>query len=107
MKIDKLGTKDPNAWKKAVCHKRDKYDSDGCKAELSLEYNDLIVLFWKGSHFPHFYSGYICPACDGKNLKSLLNIVIQFLMDSQIERIIIVGRSEARKRKETTILFNS
>lgn len=57
-----------SAWKASItCEKKDTPDSKGCGAILEVEAKDLIMMYWKGSHFDHHYAAVKCPCCDKYN----------------------------------------
>ena len=37
--------------------------NDGCGAILEVEEKDLVLRYWLGTHFQHFYAAVKCPAC--------------------------------------------
>jgi phage FluMu protein Com len=56
-------------WKATVrCAKRDKQDRKGCGTVVQVTQKDLIMLFWRGSHYPHYYLGVQCPTCGKYNV---------------------------------------
>lgn len=62
VKDGKVGN--PENWKTVVsCSKKDAYDSVGCGAELEVRPNDLILMYFKGSHSNHYYTAVKCPQC--------------------------------------------
>lgn len=69
MKVVSKGAVDSENWKASViCHKRDKPDREGCGAVLEVTKADLEMLFWRGSHFPHYYAAVKCPMCGKHNV---------------------------------------
>ena len=69
VKDGKIG--DLKNWKmKLVCEKKDKYDEkEGCGAELEITKADILIMYWHGTHFPHYYSAVKCPQC-GKYIET-------------------------------------
>jgi len=66
----------PDDWKAEVkCDKNDKYDKDGCGAVLSIAAADLVMMYWYGSHFLHFYTAVRCPQCGKYNEVKVPNLV--------------------------------
>lgn len=62
LKDGKMGN--PEHWKtKVICHKKDKYDKDGCEAEMEVTATDLVLMYWHGTHWPHYYVAVKCPQC--------------------------------------------
>lgn len=54
----------PEEWNQVVvCQKFDEYDSDGCGAELSIAADDLVLRYFRGTHFKHHYTAICCPEC--------------------------------------------
>ena len=51
-------------WRtKVVCRKRDQFDSEGCGAQLAVTEKDLVMMYYLGTHFQHFYAAVKCPLC--------------------------------------------
>ena len=50
------------------CEKFDNYDTSGCGAILEVKESDLVLRYWQGSHFNHYYAAVKCPCC-GKYTK--------------------------------------
>src|SRR3989338_6617129 len=72
MKVVKTGTvtKPPamSDWTASVtCEKKDKPDTNGCGAILEVKATDLIMMYWKGSHFDHHYAAVKCLCCNKYN----------------------------------------
>jgi hypothetical protein len=71
MKVIKNGSAAPDGlenWNTEVtCAKRDKFDSKGCGAVLEVTEEDLILMYWHGTHSAHHYSGMKCPQCGKYN----------------------------------------
>jgi hypothetical protein len=54
----------PELWcEEVVCGAKDKHDQEGCGAVLKVAVSDLILRYWKGSHFNHYYTAVQCPRC--------------------------------------------
>jgi hypothetical protein len=53
-------------WKAvAVCVRDDKYDeAKPCGAEIEFTVKDLVVRYYKGTHFRHYYIAIVCPRCN-------------------------------------------
>jgi len=65
-----------DAWKARVtCKKQDKYDSKGCEAVLEITVGDLVMLYWKGTHFTHYYAAVKCPCCGKHNAVELSDTI--------------------------------
>ena len=66
MEVLKDGTQErPEDWKKTVsCEKFDKYDREGCGAEYSIDATDLVLRYFRGTHFQHFYTAIQCEQCE-------------------------------------------
>lgn len=50
-------------WKAITqCSKKDEFDQNGCGAELEIIEQDLILMYFEGSHFNHYFqrSGVRC-----------------------------------------------
>ncbi len=47
-----------------ICQKFDEYDTVGCDAELRIEASDLVLRYFKGTHFRHYYTAIQCPECN-------------------------------------------
>jgi hypothetical protein len=55
----------PEAWAAVIaCEKFDQHDVEGCGAELQIEASDLVLRFFEGTHFRHYYTAARCPQCD-------------------------------------------
>lgn len=66
VKNGKVGN--PDAYKTEVkCEKKDKFDKDGCGAVLAVTAQDLIMMYWHGTHFRHNYTAVRCPQCGKYN----------------------------------------
>ena len=66
VKDGKVGN--PDNWKiEVVCEKKDKFDKDGCGAILAVTAEDLVMMYWHGTHFRHYYSGIMCSQCGKYN----------------------------------------
>lgn len=66
LKHGKIG--DLAHWKTVVsCGKKDAYDEVGCGAELEIAKEDLVLMYWHGTHFPHYYGAVKCPQCGKYN----------------------------------------
>jgi hypothetical protein len=58
---------DPEVWREAVtCHKQSKRDG-GCGAVFEAGPKDLVVMYWKGTLFNHYYLAVQCPQCGKYN----------------------------------------
>lgn len=54
----------PEPWsEEAMCNAKDKHDKSGCSAVLKIAAADLVLMYWKGSHYDHYYTGVQCPCC--------------------------------------------
>ncbi len=63
LKHGKFGNSDE--WKQnATCEKFDRYDTEGCGAEYSVEAGDLVLRYFKGTHFRHYYTAIRCLECN-------------------------------------------
>ena len=52
-------------WRQNIaCVKFDKYDTEGCGAEYSIETDDLVLRYFKGTHFRHYYTAIRCLECN-------------------------------------------
>ncbi len=52
-------------WRADVtCEQFDQYDREGCGAVLSINAEDLVLRYFKGTHFRHDYTAIQCPECD-------------------------------------------
>lgn len=65
MKILKEGiVPAPEIWSEEVtCRAKDKHDSEGCGAVLKITTTDLVLRYWKGAYFTHYYTAIQCPRC--------------------------------------------
>lgn len=65
MEVIKHGNSEsPEEWQSNLtCAKFDKYDREGCGAELQIEADDLVLRYFRGSHFIHYYTAIQCPEC--------------------------------------------
>ena len=58
----------PDKWKAEVtCEKKDKFDTNGCSAVLSIILKDMIMMYFEGTHFRHYYTAIKCPRCGKYN----------------------------------------
>lgn len=59
----------PEAWSTTLtCSKADEHDQkDGCGAELKVGRDDLVLMYFRGSHFRHYYTAVLCPCCNKYN----------------------------------------
>ena len=73
MKVIKKGkVEERKNWKKVTCQKDDKYDKEeGCGAILSVTVKDLVMMFFRGTHYRHYYTAIKCPQC-GKHNRVML-----------------------------------
>ena len=46
-----------------TCEQFDKYDVEGCGAEYSVEASDLVLRYFKGTHFLHYDTAIRCWQC--------------------------------------------
>lgn len=70
MKVAKEGNvPDAKDWEiVTLCSKKDKYDTEGCGAKLEeIREQDLVLMYFKGSHVNHYYSAVRCPRCGKYN----------------------------------------
>lgn len=59
---------DPATWQAtASCLKTDEYDKEGCGAEMEVAFKDLVLMYWRGTHFRHYYIAIRCPQCEKYN----------------------------------------
>lgn len=71
MKIIKEGNKryvksvSVKRWKAVVrCRKTNKHDTEKpCGAELEIRAKDLLLMYWWGTHFAHYYAAFACSLC--------------------------------------------
>ena len=86
-------------WKAIiVCRKQDKYDPEsGCHAKFEIVESDLVIMYWHGTHLPHYYAGVRCPECNHYcKVKTLTDPVWQRLNTTENRRkAIFDGFSEA------------
>ncbi len=55
----------PDEWQaNAICEKFDKYDQEGCGAEYSIDAADLVLRYFRGTHFEHYYTAIQCEQCE-------------------------------------------
>lgn len=55
----------PEEWQTNVtCEKFDQYDQEGCDAEYSIDATDLVLRYFRGTHFKHYYVAMQCEQCD-------------------------------------------
>lgn len=55
----------PEEWRATVaCEKFDKFDTEGCGAEYSVEPSDLVLRYFYGTHFQNYYTAIRCQQCD-------------------------------------------
>jgi hypothetical protein len=55
----------PEDWKAEVtCKKFDAYDRKGCGAEYIIDATDLVLRYFRGTHFVHYYSAVQCEQCE-------------------------------------------
>lgn len=58
----------PEDWIATVlCEAKDQHDPAGCGTQLEVTAKDLKLLYWKGSHFNHYYTAVKCPQCGKYN----------------------------------------
>ena len=48
-------------------HSRSKKEGAGCGAVLEVGASDLMLMFWRGTHFAHYYAAVRCPCCGKYN----------------------------------------
>jgi len=66
MELIKDGTyAHPEEWRvNTTCEKFDKYDQEGCGAEYTIDATDLVLRYFRGTHFAHYYTAIQCEQCD-------------------------------------------
>ncbi len=66
VKDGKVGNLDD--WKvEVVCRKKDRFDKKGCGAVLVVNGQDLVMMYWHGTHFRHNYTAIKCSQCGKYN----------------------------------------
>jgi hypothetical protein len=66
MELIKDGTSiKPENWRTEVtCEKFDAYDKEGCGAEYRIDATDLVLRYFRGTHFQHYYTAIQCEQCE-------------------------------------------
>lgn len=55
---------EPEKWQAEVeCKKFDKYDEKGCGAVYRVDPTDLVLRYFEGTHFTHYYTAFQCVQC--------------------------------------------
>ena len=88
----------PEDWSEELtCKKRDKYDKKGCGAVLQVTFEDLVMMYWHGTHFPHYYSAVKCPQCGKYNAtKNLPNpLWVKFNTKARRRKAVFDGFSDS------------
>lgn len=58
----------PEEWRASVvCEKFDQYDQEGCGAEYIIDATDLVLRYFRGTHFEHHYTAMQCGQCEKYN----------------------------------------
>ena len=65
MEIVKEGSiPSPELWcEEVTCNAKDKHDKEGCGAVLKITATDLVLAYWEGTHFNHYYTAIKCTRC--------------------------------------------
>ena len=65
MKVIKEGNVPEIFEQEVTCEKyfNDSYDLDGCGAVLRIQEADLVLRYFFGTHFRHYYPAVKCPRC--------------------------------------------
>ena len=89
MKVLKEGSVAEIWTAEVTCAKSDKLDKEeSCGAVLEVFEEDLVVRYWKGTHFTHHYAAIKCPRC-GK-YTAVKNVPI-----SVRERVLVAKKKNA------------